>query len=63
MPDDITDDITDVPVYLDSVNRIFHEYSVPNEIRGHLLNPFLSKAARKFVVTFPINKYLLASIA
>ena len=34
------DDVSDVPIYLDSVDRIFLEYSVPKEIKVHLLNPF-----------------------
>ena len=35
------DDISDVPIYLDSIDHVFLEYSVPKEIKVHLLNPFL----------------------
>jgi hypothetical protein len=40
--------ISDVPMYFDAVDRIFTEYSVPDNIRISLLNPYLSSAARRF---------------
>jgi hypothetical protein len=45
--------ITEIPVYLDTVDRIFSEYNVKDDIKINLLNPYLSVAARKLVVTLP----------
>ena len=50
------DDITEIPLYLESVNRVFREYNVPPEVKVPLLNPFLSKAARKLIVTLPVDE-------
>ena len=45
--------LTEIPIYLDTVDRIYRVYEVPNEIKRSLLNPYLSTAARKLVVTLP----------
>ena len=48
-------DINEIPVYLDTLDRIFTEYNVPNEIRINLVNPYLSSAARKLIVSLPAD--------
>ena len=45
--------ITEIPIYFLEVESIFVKYSVPENIRVSLLNPYLSTAARKLVHTLP----------
>src|SRR5271165_6666058 len=43
--------LAEIPLYLDTVDKIYAEYGVPDDIKISLLNPYLSPAARKMVVT------------
>src|ERR1043165_8893411 len=45
--------ITEIPVYFDTIDRIFLEYNVPDEIKVNILNPYLSLSARKLVTALP----------
>ena len=45
--------VEEVPTYLDLVDKIFEEYSVPVEIRIQILSPYLSYTAKSLLITLP----------
>ena len=49
-------DVLDIPVYFDSVDRIFNSNTIPADIQTVLLNPYLSDKARRLVIRLPIKE-------
>jgi hypothetical protein len=41
----------EIPLYSDAVDRIYAEYEIPDNIKISLLNPYLSPAAHKLIIT------------
>jgi hypothetical protein len=48
--------VMDVPMYLEGVERMFVEYSVPADIQTVLLNPYLSDKAKRLMVRLPVTE-------
>ena len=42
----MTEDINEIPFYMDCVEKQFEIFEVPNDIRVHLMQPYLSDRAK-----------------
>jgi len=50
------DDLTKIPDYLNSIQRLFTLYSVSNDLKITLVTPHFSEKARLLLITLPPNE-------